>query len=293
MTVSPAAARTALPLWLRLLGMLPLPLLYLKCGVLAWAARVLVRLRWREVMQNLAACFPDLDAPARRRIAVANYRHFGQLVAEFIAASRMKPAQLAARVVISNLELPRDMLAAGRPVLVLGAHQSNWDWVMFATAQALGQPLDAAYKPLKSPAADRVLLAQRRRWGVHLVPAKQLLSDMLQRRREVRAIVMLADQCPRTSEHQHWLTFLGRHTAFYAGPEQIVRAMRYGAVYVSMRRVRRGHYAAEFLPLAADGEPLAPGEFTARYARLVERDIRAAPSEWTWGHRRWKQQRPD
>ncbi len=127
---------------------------------------------------------------------------------------------------------------------------------------------------------------------MHLVPAKELLGDMLRRRAQVRAIVMLADQCPRTSEHQHWLTFLGRDTAFYAGPEQIVRATRYGAMYVSMRRVRRGHYAAQFQPLAADGEQLAPGEFTARYVRLVERDIRASPSEWTWGHRRWKQPRP-
>jgi KDO2-lipid IV(A) lauroyltransferase len=266
--------------------------LYLLCGALAWAARVLVRLRWQEVSGNLAACFPDLAPRERHRIAVANYRHFGQMIAELLASSRMSPAELAPRVSILNLELPKAMLDAGRPVLVLAAHQSNWDLVMYALAQSLGYPVDVAYKPLHSAAADRALYAHRRRWGVHLVPAKELLGDMLRRRAQVRAIVMLADQCPRTSEHQHWLTFLGRDTAFYAGPEQIVRATRYGAMYVSMRRVRRGHYAAQFQPLAADGEQLAPGEFTARYVRLVERDIRASPSEWTWGHRRWKQSRP-
>jgi KDO2-lipid IV(A) lauroyltransferase len=162
---------------------------------------------------------------------------------------------------------------------------------MYAMAQALGVPLDVAYKPLKSRAADRVLLALRRRWGVNLVPAKNLLADLLQRRHVVRGIAMLADQAPRTSEHQHWLPFLGRDTAFYLGPEQMARATRYGAVYVSMRRVRRGHYEAQCLPLAEGGEVLQPGEFTRRYARLVERDIRASPAEWTWGHRRWKQKR--
>ena len=35
-------------------------------------------------------------------------------------------------------------------------------------------------------------------------------------------------------------------------------------------------------------ERLESGEFTARYARMVEEDIRASPAEWTWGHRRWK-----
>ena len=43
--------------------------------------------------------------------------------------------------------------------------------------------------------------------------------------------------------------------------------------------------------LAASGEQLAPGEFTARYARLVEKEILAAPTDWTWGHRRWKLKR--
>jgi KDO2-lipid IV(A) lauroyltransferase len=61
---------------------------------------------------------------------------------------------------------------------------------------------------------------------------------------------------------------------------------------VSLRRLRRGYYEAECLPLAVGRVALAPGELTARYARLVEQDIRAHPAEWTWGHRRWKQQRP-
>jgi Kdo2-lipid IVA lauroyltransferase/acyltransferase len=99
---------------------------------------------------------------------------------------------------------------------------------------------------------------------------------------------MLADQAPRTSEHQHRVRFLGRDTAFYLGPEQMARATRYGAIYVSLHRVARGSYVAQCLPLAAPAEELAAGEFTARYARLVEADVLAHPEEWTWGHRRWK-----
>jgi KDO2-lipid IV(A) lauroyltransferase len=288
MTATDTTRPPLLPLWLRLLASLPLPVLYPLCALLAWLARVLLRLRWREVMQNLAACFPELEAAARRRIAVANYRHFADLVAELIASSRMSPEQLMARVTIGNIELPRAMLAAGRPLLVLAAHQSNWDWGMYAFAQALGSPVDVAYKPLHSASADRVLQGHRRRWGVNLVPAKGLLGDLLQRRNSVRAILMLADQSPTTSEQPLWVDFLGRKTAFYAGPEQIARATRYGAVFVAMRRVGRGRYEATCELLAEAGAQLAPGEFTARYARLVEREVRASPSEWTWGHRRWK-----
>jgi KDO2-lipid IV(A) lauroyltransferase len=213
------------------------------------------------------------------------------MAAELLAATRMDRQQLLSRVQIRNLQLPREWLARGRPVLLLASHQSNWDWGMYALAAALQFPVDVAYKPMKSRSADRVLCAMRQRWGVNLVPAKDLLSDLLQRRREVRAIAMLADQSPRTSEHQRWLKFMGRDTAFYAGPEQMARATRYDAIYVSMRRVRRGHYVAECLPLAEGQSMLEPGEFTERYARRVEADLVAAPSEWTWGHRRWKHAR--
>jgi KDO2-lipid IV(A) lauroyltransferase len=287
----PAPTSSFLPWWARGLAVLPLPWLYALCGVLAWIARVVLRLRWKITCENLRACFPHWNARQLRQMAAANYRHFGQLAAELLAATRMQEQDLLARVEIRNLQLPREWLARGRPVLLLAAHQSNWDWGMYAVRAALGFPVDVAYKRLKSPAADRALTHMRQRWGVHLVLAKDLLADLLRRRHEVRAIAMLADQSPRTSERQHWLQFLGRDTAFYAGPEQMARATRYDAIYVSLRRVRRGHYLAECVPLAEGTEALAPGEFTERYVRLVEKDVLAAPAEWTWGHRRWKHTR--
>lgn len=292
MTGPPTPAGPPLPpAWLRALALLPLPVLYAICGALAWCARRLSPSRWRVTLENLRAVFPALDETQRVRLAAANYRHFAELAAELVASCRMSRDELLARVSIGNLPMLREWLATGRPVLLLASHQSHWDWGMYAVASALGYPLDAAYKPLKSKAANDALIALRARWGVNLVPAKQLLPDLLRRRHEVRVIAMLADQSPRTSEHQLWLDFLGRDTAFYLGPEQVARATRYGAVYVSMHRTRRGHYEAQCLPLGAPYEQLAPGEFTARYARLVEKDILAHPAEWTWGHRRWKHRR--
>ncbi|HWL61895.1 MAG TPA: lysophospholipid acyltransferase family protein [Steroidobacteraceae bacterium] len=291
MTGSPTSAPLPPPVWLRALALIPLPVLYGICGVLAWIARGLGGARWRVTLENLRRVFPDMTEAGRRRLAVANYRHFADLTAELIASSRFTRGELLSRVKVRNVEVLQQLLAAGRPVLLLASHQSHWDFGMYAMAAVLGYPVDAAYKSLKARAADRALVALRRRWGVNLVPAKALLSDLLRRRHEVRAIAMLADQAPRTSEHQHWLNFLGRDTPFYLGPEQMARATRYGAVYVSMHRTRRGHYEAECRPLAAPQEQLAPGEFTSRYARLVEQDILAHPAEWTWGHRRWKQRR--
>jgi KDO2-lipid IV(A) lauroyltransferase len=72
------------------------------------------------------------------------------------------------------------------------------------------------------------------------------------------------------------------------GPEKIAQATRFAVVFVGMRRRSRGHYAVECELLAAPGERTAAGAITERYARAVERQVRAAPSDWLWTHRRWK-----
>jgi KDO2-lipid IV(A) lauroyltransferase len=44
----------------------------------------------------------------------------------------------------------------------------------------------------------------------------------------------------------------------------------------------------EFVRICTAGEQMPAGEFTDRYARLVEAQIRAAPADWPWSHKRWK-----
>jgi KDO2-lipid IV(A) lauroyltransferase len=288
---APGVPATILPSWLRVLSLLPLPVLYALFAALAWIAFRVLRIRLPVVQANIRACFPESSAAEVRRIARDHYRQMGEMAAEIIRSARLSPPQFLAHVTVRNIELPRSLLAQQRPVLLVAAHQANWEWVLQAMALQLGYPLDVGYKPVRSASIDRAMNAIRTRFGAHLVPAKNLLADLLQRRNIVRGIAMLADQEPLSSEHQHWTAFLGRDTAFYMGPEHMARAMRYPAVFVALRRVRRGDYEVEFMPLAGAGEPLKPGEFTSRYARLLEKEIVAAPASWTWGHRRWKLRR--
>src|SRR5437763_16854 len=106
-----------------------------------------------------------------------------------------------------------------------------------------------------------------------------------------RAVAMVADQEPPTSEQKYWTRFLNRDTAFYLGPEEIARVTRFPVFFISMRRTGRGYYEMRIEPLAAAGEVLSTGALTERYARLVEQQIHDAPSDWPWSHKRWKLRR--
>jgi len=128
----------------------------------------------------------------------------------------------------------------------------------------------------------------RTRFGSRLVPAQDLLPDIIKRRGLVRAVAMVADQEPTRSEQKYWTRFLNRDTAFYLGPEEIARVTRFPVFFIAMRRTARGYYEMQFEPLAMGAQSLPAGALTERYARRVEEQIRCAPSDWPWSHKRWK-----
>ncbi|MBV8147140.1 MAG: lysophospholipid acyltransferase family protein [Gammaproteobacteria bacterium] len=288
-TPEPAPAPPAW--WARLVARLPLRALYGFASLIGWLTFRFFPYREQLVRDSLSRAFPGFSEPQLREVMRRYYLGYAEMLMEIIKSVRMPAAELRARVRIVNLEAPRALLSQGQSVLLVAAHQCNWEWMLLSLSIELGYPVDAAYKPLVNPWAEREMKKLRTRFGSRLVPAKELLPDILKRRDVVRAVAMVADQEPTTSEHKYWTRFLGRDTAFYMGPEEIARVTRFPVFFIAMRRTSRGHYEMEFRPLAAPGEVGPAGELTGRYARLVEDQIHAAPPDWPWSHKRWKLKR--
>ena len=270
----------------------PLFIWYPIASLLAWLSWRVIPYRRHVVVANLKASFPEWDDATRERVIRDYYRGFADMLVEVMHSARLTPVELEQRVKLVNPGLIRDEVARGKPVLLVAAHQCNWEWMLLAFSTQLGVPVDAAYKPLVDNWAEREMLKLRSRFGARLIPAQQLLVDIIQQRNRPRVIAMVADQEPVSSERKHWLKFLNRDTAFFLGAEEIARTTRYAAFFVRLKRVARGRYEAEFVPLAAAGGQLPAGEFTGRYAQLVEEQIRDAPADWPWSHKRWKLKRP-
>jgi KDO2-lipid IV(A) lauroyltransferase len=260
---------------------------YIVFGVAAWVAFRLLGLRRSVVRGNLARSFPDWSRQQIRDVEREFVRRQGEVAAEVLCSKHIGADELRERVVMTNPEL-LPPAGAQRPIILVGAHHCNSEWMLQRASLELGERLVALYKPQRSPRTDRWLRDLRTRFGARLVSAKSVLQE-LARLRNVGGIGLLADQVPRTSPEKHWLEFLGQDTAFYMGPELLGRALRAQVCIVRMRRLDRGRYTMTIEPLNAPGEKLPHGEVTARYARALEAWIRADPAGWWWTHRRWKE----
>jgi KDO2-lipid IV(A) lauroyltransferase len=246
----------------------------------------------REVTRgNLNRSFPEIGTDRLHEIEREHRLRMSELAAEVLYAGRIEADEIRERVRLLNLQVLTGGVP-GRPVVIAAAHHCNFEWMLLRASLELGAGLLGLYKPMKSERADRAFQRMRTRFGARLVPAKSVLQE-LARFREARAICLVADQVPRTSPEKHWLRFLDQDTAFFMGPELLTRALRSQLAYGRMRRLERGRYEVEFVPLNSPGEKLPTGELTARYAAALEQDIRRDPAGWWWGHRRWKLKRAE
>ena len=262
---------------------------YAVTGFVAWFGLRVLGLRRSVVRDNLRRSFPDWTPGRLRAVEREFAQRQGEIAAEVLYSSRLSADELRDRVTVTN---PQLLAAAGqpRPMLLLGAHQCNFEWMVQRFSLEFGERLVALYKPPRNPRTDRWLRSLRSRFGARLVAAKSVLQE-LARMRGVAAIGMLADQVPRTSPEKHWVEFLGQDTAFYMGGELLGRGLRAQVCAVGMRRLARGRYELTLQPLNEPGEKLPHGEVTTRYARALESWIREDPAGWWWMHRRWKLKR--
>lgn len=276
----------------KLISRVPLRAFYALATLLYALAFHVVKYRRHVIDAQLAQVFPSADIAQRQTIHRQFIRNYCDVMVEILKGFTIGAAGLCTRVHFDNLELARRHLDAGQSVMLVTSHLCNWEWLLQAVTLQLGYPVDAAYKPLSDERGERLMNDMRRRFGAHLVPAKDLLAEVLRRRGVTRAIAVNADQAPAREERHQWLPFLGHDTAFYVGSEQIARSMRLPMLYVAMRRVRRGYYEADLRQLWDGREPTVSGELTARYARACEADVRASPADWLWTYRRWRFPKP-
>ncbi|MEZ5538362.1 MAG: lysophospholipid acyltransferase family protein [Pseudomonadales bacterium] len=279
-------------LFARCLAFLPACVLYFFSDILAVVLERFVRYRHKAIKKNLAKAFPEKSKIERKQIEHQFYRYLADVIVEIIMLSRMKPEELLRRFEIVGLDEVKAVMDKKQSVILLSAHQGNWEWMLAAVATASPYALDALYRPLHNPAADKFFMAMRTRFRSHMIPADKAAKIILKLRRETRAFGILGDQNPRRRDNKYWTTFMGVDTPVVIGPERIAKMTNYPLYYVATEKVSRGKYRCHIKPLAQppyEGD----GQISQCYMDAVEAHIRQQPECWMWSHHRWRYEKKD
>ena len=277
---------------LNFIARLPDKALYFLADVLAVILFHLVRYRRATVDENILRAFPEKSAADRLHIAKDFYFHIADVVVELLMQSRMSREQLFQRVDVVGIEYLHACVKKNQSVILLSAHQGNWEWMLAAVASSIQYPLDALYRPLHNSVMEQFFIKIRSRFDASMIPAEKAARVILKLRREVRAFGILGDQNPRRRDDKYWTIFMGVETPVAVGPERIAKLTGYPLFYVSMERLSRGRYRCVIAPLL-ESPYSGEGEISQKYMSVVEANIRKQPECWMWSHHRWRYRRED
>ncbi len=276
---------------LKIISRLPFPVLYFTSDILYGLLWYVIRYRRNVVLQNLRGSFPEKSEKEIRRIAKKFYRHLSDVVVETLKTLTLPEASLARRVHIQNREVVEQYFRQGQSVVVVTAHQGNWEWLLVSCSLQLPFQVDAVYMKLDNAFFDQLMKKIRSRFGTYLVEKQVSFREIVRRKPLVRIIAMVADQSFFKMNYVYWTTFLHQETGFYSGSERIAHKTDMPVIFVSMHRQRRGFYQIRFQELDKPPFHPQPHYITEQYVRAVEDAIHQYPEQWLWSHKRWKRKR--
>lgn len=278
---------------LKILGYTPFWLIYLWADIFYLISYYLIGYRKKTVIQNLKNSFPEKSDAEIRKIAIAYYHHFSDLVFETIKSFTVSEESLRKRVYYKNPEVLNQLYAQGKSVALLSGHYGNWEWLL-TPPKFIKHQLNVIYRPIQNKTFDNYMKKTRTRFGAFLMPARISLRTMLELEKtgQLSATYYLTDQTA-LKDTDYWMTFLNQETPVFPGAEKLASKFKQAVVFMNIQKVRRGYYEVEFTKLFDDASQTKEFEITKAHTRFLEEIIRKKPEYWLWSHKRWKHTRPE
>jgi len=277
-------------------GRQPWWLLHLESSIVAFVMSTIGGYRKKVVLANLKKIFGKEKAS---ELAKGFYRNFCDITVESMKLFTVSEKSLINRVEYSSkgLQLMNRLYDDNRIVILAGGHMASWEMYAVTFSQKIKFDSMALYKKLSDPIIDEEMRISRERLGLKMVEiseCKNWMENHMARSENTRLTVGFGfDQSPPKANTSWWTKFLGVDTAVYFGIEKWAKDYNAAVVYGAVKRVGRGRYSVDFRLVKEHVLDSEKGEVVDRCLGELEREIREAPSDWLWSHKRWKHTKPE
>jgi Kdo2-lipid IVA lauroyltransferase/acyltransferase len=270
-----------------LFSLLPYPVIYLISDGVYFLLYRVFRYRKEVVMENLRRSLPGKSEAEINRIASQFYRNFCDTWMETIKIFTITKKE-AARRIATDFSLLEKYYAEGKSVQLYSGHFMNWEYVTVCVP--LFQPFTflGIYMPLTNPAMERLFRVLRSRFGVVLLKAGNVKTDMKHWVDKQYLMGLGADQSPSNLNAAFWLYYMHQPTAFIRGPWERACRINQPTVFLKITKIKRGYYTYRVVPFEEDPSTSTPEKMVRKFADMLEECIQESPELYLWSHKRWK-----
>ena len=257
-----------------------------------WIGRTAMRFakRRRQIASiNLSLCFPELSEQESVDLLQRHFEALGMGLLEMLNAWWTSDQRLQPLGEVVGLENLQAGLEQGNGVILLSAHLTSLEiGARFLTQHTV---IHATYRPHENPLVEFFMKRSRESHAEKAIP-RDAIRDMLRSLKANKPVWFAMDQ---NFGHKHsvFANFFGIPAATNTSTARLAQISKAAVIPFFTQRLEQGQgYRVILLPALQDFPSDDSQQDAERINQLIEQQVRQAPEQYLWVHRRFKD-RPD
>ncbi len=270
------------------LSRLPLRAIHALGAAIGWLLMAIPNKRRRVAEVNLALCFPEKDAAARRQLLRGTLIEFGKTLEAAVIWTKDADGIMRLVTEVKGEEEIGDALELGKGAILAMPHLGAWELVnLYCSAR---YPVTTMYRPPRISGLDRTIRSARQRLGARLVAADVSGIRALYRALARGEMVgILPDQIPRQRHGGVFAEFFGIQANTMVLLSKLAQKTGARVVFAYAERLSRGGG----FRLRFEAGPAEIGAGTVESSatlvnREIERQVRRLPMQYQWCYKRFR-----
>ena len=208
------------------------------------------------------------------------------------ALGARSPDEIRERTPITGLDALKEAIGRGRGLVMVTGHFGNWE-LGAASLAVRGIAVDGVVQRQRNPLVDRDIRAARERLGVRIIERHKASRLVLPSLAAGRVVGFVADQ--DAGRNGVFVPFFDHPASTHRGAALFALRAR-APLFVGVAvRGPGGSYDCRTEEIVVDRTGTVDDvvfRLTAAFTRHLEAQIRTAPEQYFWLHRRWKTRAP-
>lgn len=272
-----------------ILSRFPMRILYIISDFFFFLIYYVFGYRKKVVVANLKIAFPEKSASEIKQISKGFFKHFTDLMMESVKAFSISEKEIRARYIFKNPALIDFYGNQGKNLVIMGAHQANWEWCTSLPLH-LDTKILGAYTKIGNKYFEQAIRTSRKRFGIYGYKTTETIVNITKNiENNIKAAyILLSDQSPQVHKTFYWGNYFNVKVPIHTGAEMLAKRFDFVVLYFSVKKIKRGYYEANFELITENPTSFKDYEITDKYLAITEKNISAQPECYLWSHKRFK-----
>ena len=242
----------------------------------------------RVALSNLEVAFRDQLSPSRRaKIVRESYQHFARTMLDLFWSPRLTKENISQYVEVKNMELWRDELKPGRPVIFGCYHYSNFEWMSHVVGFS-GVKSSIIAQEFKNRFLDPIFVWLRETAGHRVVAREGAILHLYKALRRKERVAILVDLTIPARLPTVAITCFGLKTSVTFAHAWLHQTTDATIINAHCEPLPGGRYRVVFHPKLEIAAGASIHEIAQACWDQFEPYVRQNPAPWLWMYKHWR-----